>query len=50
MVLSSDYADGMAVWDNPSHRQQDSTDLLAHYCGYTGLRIQKCKKDPMHGK
>ena len=47
VVLDTDYADDMAVLDNASHGLQESTDLLAHYCGYAGLRINAKKTQCM---
>ena len=37
----------MAVLDNSSRGLQESTDLLAHYCCYAGLRINAKKTQCM---
>ena len=43
VILDIDYADDMAILDNLRDGVQKSTDLLAHYCSYAGLRINAKK-------
>ena len=47
VVLDTDYADDMAIMDNSTDGLQESTDLLAHYCSYAGLRINAKKTQCM---
>ena len=47
VVLDTDYADDMAILDNSRDGLQESTDLLAHYCSYAGLRINAKKTQCM---
>ena len=47
MILDTDYADDMAILDNSRDGLQESTDLLAHYCSYAGLRINAKKTQCM---
>ena len=43
VVLDTDYADDMAIMDNSKDGLQESTDLLAHYSSYAGLKINAKK-------
>ena len=43
MVLDTDYADDMVIMDNSTGGLQESTDLLAHYSSYAGLKINAKK-------
>ncbi|KAL5251714.1 hypothetical protein ACHWQZ_G014759 [Mnemiopsis leidyi] len=47
VVLNTDYADDMAFMYNSTDGLQESTDLLAHYCSYAGLRINAKKTQCM---
>ena len=46
VVMDTDYADNMAVMDNTEGVLQESTDLIAHYSTYAGLKISAKK---IHG-
>ena len=46
-VLDLDYADDMSVLDGSEEGLQESTDLLAHFAGYAGLRINAKKTKTM---
>ena len=46
--MDTDYADDMAVMDNTEGGLQESTDLIARYSSYAGLKIN-AKKDTVHG-
>ena len=46
-ILDLDYADDMAVLDGTVEGLQESTDLLAHYAGYAGLKINAKKTKVM---
>ena len=41
VVLDTDYADDIAIMDNSTGVLQESTDLLAHYSSYAGLKINR---------
>ena len=43
VVLDTDYADDIAIMDNSRGGLQESTDLLAHYSSYAGLKINAKK-------
>ena len=43
VVLDTDYADDMAIMDNSRDGLQESTDILAHYSSYAGLKINAKK-------
>ena len=43
VVLDTDYADDMAIMDNSRDGLQESTNLLAHYSSYAGLKINAKK-------
>ena len=43
VVLDTDYADDMAIMDNCTAGLHESTDLLAHYSSYAGLKINAKK-------
>jgi len=47
VVMDMDYADDMAVMDNTRDGLQESTDLLAHYSSYAGLKINAKKTQCM---
>ena len=47
VILDTDYADDMAILDNTEEGLQESTDLLAHYSSYAGLRINAKKTQCM---
>ena len=47
VVMDTDYADDMAVMDNTEGRLQESTDLIAHYSSYAGLKINAKKTQCM---
>ena len=42
-----DYADDMSVMDGSADGLQESTDLLAHFAGFAGLRINSKKTKTM---
>jgi len=46
VVMDTDYADDMAVMDNTEDGFQESTDLIAHYSSYAGLKINAKKTYP----
>lgn len=46
-ILDLDYADDMAVLDSTVEGLQESTDLLAHYAGFAGLKINAKKTKVM---
>ena len=46
-IMDIDYADDMAVMDGTEEGLQESTDLLAHYSGYAGLKINAKKTKVM---
>ena len=43
VVMDTDYANDMAVMDNTDDGLQESTDLIAHYSTYDGLKISAKK-------
>ena len=43
VVMDTDYADDMAILDNSRDGLQESTDLLAHFSSYAGLKINAKK-------
>ncbi|KAL5252017.1 hypothetical protein ACHWQZ_G014984 [Mnemiopsis leidyi] len=47
VILDTDYADDMAILDNSGEGLQESTDLLAHYSSYAGLKINAKKTQCM---
>ena len=47
VVLDIDFADDMAILDNSRDGILESTDRLAHYCSYAGLRINTKKTQCM---
>ncbi|KAL5260839.1 hypothetical protein ACHWQZ_G006766 [Mnemiopsis leidyi] len=47
VILDTDYADDMAILDNSGEGLQESTDLLAHYSSYAGLKISAKKTQCM---
>ena len=47
VVMESDYADDLAVMDNTEEGLQESTDLIAYYTSYAGLKINANKTQCM---
>ena len=47
VVMDTDYADDMAILDNSRDGLQESTDLLAHFSSYAGLKINAKKTQCM---
>ena len=47
VVMDSDYADDLAVMDNTEEGLQESTDLIAYYTSYAGLKINSKKTQYM---
>ena len=47
VVMDSDYADDLAVMDNTEEGLQESTDLIAYYTSYAGLKINAKKTQCM---
>ncbi|KAL5264528.1 hypothetical protein ACHWQZ_G005576 [Mnemiopsis leidyi] len=47
VILDTDSADDMAILDNSGEGLQESTDLLAHYSSYAGLKINAKKTQCM---
>ncbi|KAL5257293.1 hypothetical protein ACHWQZ_G012277 [Mnemiopsis leidyi] len=47
VILDTDYADDMAILDNSGEGLQESTDPLAHYSSYAGLKINAKKTQCM---
>ena len=45
--MDTDYTDDMAVIDNTEDGLQESTDLIAHYRSYAGLKINAKKTQCM---
>jgi len=47
VVMDNDYADDLAVMDNTEEGLQESTDLIAYYTSYAGLKINANKTQCM---
>ncbi|XP_063686061.1 uncharacterized protein LOC134819840 [Bolinopsis microptera] len=47
VIMDSDYADDLAVMDNTEEGLQESTDLIAYYTSYAGLKINAKKTQCM---